>query len=225
MWAAEPKPSFEDTFQRDELGTNWTVAKGDWRIVDGSLVGKEKKEDAHAAVLNCNRPNHNSTIQFSFKLDGADFFHLSFNHAKGHLFRVMVTSKGIVLRTDKNKKDPASKPVTLAKDDTEIEQGKWHTMRAELNGENVTIQINDEIKLRGSHPSLDVGQTQLSLRRTRRLTRPRQPENLGSYQLIPTGAPRFPSPREVWGRVRQGRRCITDTARSEQHRGGAPSAP
>jgi len=154
--AAEPKPSFEDTFQRDELGTNWTVAKGDWRIVDGSLVGKEKKEDAHAAVLNCNRPNHNSTIQFSFKLDGADFFHLSFNHAKGHLFRVMVTSKGIVLRTDKNKKDPASKPVTLAKDDTEIEQGKWHTMRAELNGENVTIQINDEIKLRGSHPSLDV---------------------------------------------------------------------
>lgn len=150
------KPSFEDAFDRDELGAGWTVVKGDWEIVDGSLVGREKKEDAHAAVVSCNRPNHNSTIQFSFKLDGTDGFHLSYNYAKGHLFRVIVGKTGVIIRTDKDKKDPASKPVTLGKADAKIKQGSWHTMRATIDGEQVTVQINDDVKLKGSHPSLDV---------------------------------------------------------------------
>ncbi len=150
------KPSFEDAFDRDELGAGWTVVKGDWGIVDGALVGREKKEDAHAAVVNCDRPNRNSTIQFSFKLDGTDGFHLSYNRAKGHLFRVIVGKTGVIIRTDKDKKDPASKPVTLAKADAKIKQGTWHTMRVTLDGEQVTVQINDDLKLTGSHPSLDV---------------------------------------------------------------------
>ena len=150
------KPSFEDAFDRDELGAGWTVVKGDWEIVDGSLVGREKKEDAHAAVVSCNRPNCNSTIQFSFKLDGTDGFHLSYNYAKGHLFRVIVGKTGVIIRTDKDKKDPASKPVTLGKVDAKIKQGSWHTMRATIDGEQVTVQINDDVKLKGSHPSLDV---------------------------------------------------------------------
>ena len=148
--------SFEDAFERDELGAGWSAVKGDWKIVDGVLVGREKKEDAHAAVVNCNRPNRNSTIQFSFKLDGTDGFHLSFNHAKGHLFRVLVDKTKVIIRTDKDTKDAASKPVTLATADAEIAQGTWHTMRAELDGEQVTVQINDDLKLKGRHPSLDV---------------------------------------------------------------------
>lgn len=154
--AESTAPSFEDTFERDELGAGWSAVKGDWKIVDGSLVGREKKEDAHAAVVNCNQPNRNSTIQLSFKLDGTDGFHLSFNYAKGHLFRILVGKKKVFIRTDKDKKDPASKPITLATADAEIEPGTWHTMRVKLDGEQVTVQINDDVKLKGSHPSLDV---------------------------------------------------------------------
>lgn len=154
--ADSKKPSFEDTFDRNDLGPNWAAVKGDWKIIDGSLAGKEKKEDSHAAVVNCNRPNHNSTIEFSFKLDGTDGFHLSFNHAKGHLFRVIVGKDSVTIRTDKDKKDPASKSVALASADAKIAQGKWHTMRAELDGQQVKVQIDDNVTLKGSHPSLDV---------------------------------------------------------------------
>lgn len=150
------KPSFEDVFDRDDLGPNWAAVKGDWKIVDGSLAGNEKKEDSHAAVVNCNRPNHNSTIAFSFKLDGTNGFHLSFNHAKGHLFRVIIGKDSVTIRTDKDKKDPTSKPVTLASADAKITQGEWHTMRAELDGQQVKVQIDDNVTLKGSHPSLDV---------------------------------------------------------------------
>ena len=149
-------PLFDDTFARDELGASWSAIKGDWKIVDGALVGKEKKEDAHAAVVSCNRPNRNSTIHLSFKLDGTDGFHLSFNHAKGHLFRIIVNTNKVTIHTDKDKKDPASKPITLATADAQIEQRTWHTMRVEVAGERVTVRINDDVKLEGSHPSLDV---------------------------------------------------------------------
>ena len=161
LWGAENRAAesktapFEDAFDRDELGPGWSTVKGDWKIVDGVLLGKEKKEDAHAAVLSCNRPNRNSTIELSFKLDGATSFHLSYNHAKGHLFRVLINKTKIIIRTDKDKKDPKSKPVTLATADAKLAPGVWHTMRVEVDGEQVTAQIND-VKLKGTHPSLDV---------------------------------------------------------------------
>lgn len=154
--AGATKPSAEDDFERDVLGDDWAIAKGDWKIVDGVLVGCEKEEDKHAAVVSFNRPNRNSTIEFSFKLDGTDGLHLSFNYAKGHLFRVLVGMEKIIVRTDIDKKDPASKPVTLATADCQLKQGTWYTMRATLDGQQVAVEINDDVKLKGSHPSLDV---------------------------------------------------------------------
>ena len=49
-------PLFEDTFERDELGGRWSAIKGDWKIVDGALEGREKEEDEHAAVVSLDQP-------------------------------------------------------------------------------------------------------------------------------------------------------------------------
>ena len=38
-------------------------------------------------------------------LAGSKGFHLSYNHAKGHLFRVLVSETDVTVRTDKDKKD------------------------------------------------------------------------------------------------------------------------
>ena len=68
----------------------------------------------------------------NFQLDGAKSFNLSFNHAKGHLFRVAVNETGLTLIKDADKKDPASKRKVLAKAPGKFDSGVWHTLLVEI---------------------------------------------------------------------------------------------
>src|SRR5262245_23182696 len=43
--------SVKESFDASVLPANWRVNKGDWQVKDGTIVGKEKAEDMHAAVL------------------------------------------------------------------------------------------------------------------------------------------------------------------------------
>lgn len=153
------KATVEEGFAGSALGKNWTAAKGDWQPQDGALVGKEKKEDNHAAVCALNQPNHDSIIRFSFKLDGVTGLSLSYNHAKGHLFRVNVSPTGVTVSTDKDKNDEKSKAVALGKADAKFEQGQWYTMQVEVKGAKVAVQTDNGVKIEGSDPSLDVDKT------------------------------------------------------------------
>lgn len=149
----------EDAFAAAALPKTWTVAKGDWQVVDGAIVGKEKKEDQHAAVLALGQPNHNSIIRLSFKLDGTKGFALSFDHAKGHLFRVSLAADGITINKDKDKKDPNSKVVALGKCEGKFEKGQWYTMLVEVQGTKVAVQTDNGAKVEGSNPELNVAKT------------------------------------------------------------------
>ena len=81
MLAKPAKATVEESFSGSTLGKTWNVAKGDWQVHDGTLVGKEKKEDNHAAVCGLVVPNHNSIIRFSFKFDGTNNLSLSYNRS------------------------------------------------------------------------------------------------------------------------------------------------
>jgi hypothetical protein len=146
----------EDDFDRTALGPGYAAAKGEWTIREGTLVGKELQADAHAAVLNVARGNRDSIVRVSFQLKGAEGFHLSLNHAKGHLFRVVVAEKSVVVRTDKDKQDPNSKPETLGRAEANFEQGKWYTLQVEMQGRNVAVSTDNGVKLVAEHASLDV---------------------------------------------------------------------
>lgn len=146
----------KDAFAGEELGKRWKVNKGTFKIVDGVVSGSELPADKHAAVLTCTVPNRNSAIQFSFKLGDAKAFHLSFNKKRGHLFRVMITPKNIVLRTDKPGKRSKIKPVVLARASKPLSTKEWHTMLVEVRGTKVAVQLDNGVTLKGSHPSLDV---------------------------------------------------------------------
>jgi len=145
-----------ETFSRRKLGKQWIVNKGNWATADGVVVGREKAADHHAAVLTCKVPNHDSAIQLSFKLSDAKFFHLSFNRKRGHLFRVMITPRNIVLRTDKPTHKSTTKPVTLAKAKAMFRPDRWYTLLVEVRGDRVVVTTDNGISLTGTHPSLDI---------------------------------------------------------------------
>jgi hypothetical protein len=142
-----------------KLPKNWVVNKGEFQLRDGSLAGWEKKEDKHAAVLTLQRPFKNSVIRFSFKRDGVTGFNLSFNHAKGHLFRVLINDDGLTVNKDKDKSDPASKPQLLGKAEGKIPDGVWQTVQVEIVGDRVAVQADNGAKLEVKHPALHVEKT------------------------------------------------------------------
>lgn len=157
--ATPGKVSAEDSFTSPTLAKTWTVAKGDWQVNGGTLVGKEVAEDKHAAVCALNVPNHDSIIRLSFKLDGSKTLSVSYNHAKGHLFRVNITPAGLIVQTDKDKKDETSKSEQLGKAEAKFEPGQWYTLQIEVKGQKVAVQTDNGVNLEGSHASLDVDKT------------------------------------------------------------------
>jgi hypothetical protein len=142
-----------DSFESKELSSKWAAAKGQWETVNNQLKGTELASDEHAAVLTYKSPHTDSKAQLSFMLAGSKGFHLSFNHAKGHLFRVVVAEESVRINLDKDKKDPTSKPVTLTRKKATFEQGKWYTLTCQTKGEEVNVEIG-EIKLKGTHKLL-----------------------------------------------------------------------
>jgi hypothetical protein len=110
-------------------------------------------------VLTLQKPFKNAILRFSFKCDGITGFNLSFNHAKGHLFRILVTKDGLTINKDKDKKDPNSRVLMLAKADGDFASGEWHTLQVEIQGDKVAVQADNGIKLQASHAGLDVEKT------------------------------------------------------------------
>ena len=153
------KVAAEDSFSAATLGSTWKVVKGDWQVNGGALVGQEVAADKHAAVCALNVPNHDSIIRFSFKLDGSKTLAVSYNHAKGHLFRVNINPAGLVVQTDKDKKDPNSKVEQIGKAEVKFEPGQWYTLQIEVQGQKVAVQTDNGVKIEGGHALLDVDKT------------------------------------------------------------------
>src|SRR5262245_32925639 len=109
------KNTMQEKFDGPKLPKGWVIGKGDFQVRDGAIAGWEKKEDMHPAVLTLQKPFKNAIVRFSFKRDGATGFNVSFNHAKGHLFRVVVNEDNLSIVKDKDKNDPNSKPQVLGK--------------------------------------------------------------------------------------------------------------
>jgi hypothetical protein len=153
------KNVLQEKFDGPKLPKGWAAAKGDFQVKDGTLVGWEKKEDMHAAVLNLQKPFKNSIVRFSFKRDGVTGFNVSFNHPKGHLFRVLINDDNLTIVKDKIKDDPNSKPQVLGKVEGKFPQGQWQTLQIEVVGDRVAAQCDNGAKLEVKAAGLDVEKT------------------------------------------------------------------
>ena len=146
---------FADDFEKGALGDAWAQIRGEWKVADGEVVGKELKADKHAAVFHCLKKNRNSVVKFSFKLNGAQGFHFSLNHKRGHLFRALVAPDSLIVRTDADKRDKSIKSQVIGKSAGKFEQGKWYTMQVEMVGDKVAVTTDNGLKVVGQNARLD----------------------------------------------------------------------
>jgi hypothetical protein len=153
------KTVMQEKFDTPKLPKGWVASKGEFQVREGAIAGWEKKEDMHAAVLTLQKPFKNSIMRFSFKRDGVTGMNVSFNHAKGHLFRIMINDDGLTINKDKDKNDTASKPMVLGKAEGKFPPGVWHTMQIEIVGDKVAVQTDNGVKLEAKHAALDVEKT------------------------------------------------------------------
>lgn len=152
------EPVVKSDFSTSELPKGWAGMKGEWKVADGALVGSELSSDKHAAVFSIPDPHMNSTLRLRVRVDGAKGFHLSYNHEKGHLFRITYAGGVATLVTDKDKKDPASKSMQLAKATVSAKAGEWIDVTCEVKGEQVKVSFGGST-LEGSHTSLAKAKT------------------------------------------------------------------
>lgn len=151
-------PVRQSDFSAPSLPEGWAGVKGEWKVVDGALVGSELAADKHAAVFSIPDPHVNSTLRFRVRVDGAKGFHLSYNHAKGHLFRIRYADGVAILATDADKKDPASKAVELAKATVAAKPGEWIEVTCEARGGKVKVSFGGAT-LEGAHDCLATEKT------------------------------------------------------------------
>jgi hypothetical protein len=149
--------AFSDDFQRDELGDDWKIIAGDWRIEDGNLVcgtghseivinktfpGCQRIE--FQAVTHAERPCDFSPIIHSAgkgtrRSDGG--YLLQFGGAGNTLNRV--------LRADQLLDDRSA--------DRFIEPGRLHTVVAELDGDTVRLTVDGDTIVEGHDPEPLIG--------------------------------------------------------------------
>ncbi len=140
------------------LPEGWSMAKGEWKVAEGALVGSELAADKHAAVLNIPDPHKNSKITFRYQVDGAKSFALSYNHAKGHLFRITLSGPKLSVSLDKDKKDPASKAEVLGTAEIAAKPGEWIELACEITGETVKVNAGSA-SVTATHPKLAMEKT------------------------------------------------------------------
>lgn len=150
---------FSDDFNGSALAAGWVGKPGNWEIANGAAKAAERAEDKHAAVRRHPLAYHDAIFEFSFRLDGARMLGLSLNNKNGHVCRLTVTPKGLLLQTDKPNAKSDLKPERLATLDTPIEAGKWHTVVVEVRGKRMTAQLDGKQTLGGESARVDVDKT------------------------------------------------------------------
>lgn len=139
----------------------WMSGKGKWEMKDGVLVGAEKPEEKHGAMLTSPRFTfHNATVQVSFRLDGARAFTLDAN-AKGRIVAVSVSSTSLKLSRSLEGGDKMEVLDTVP---LKLESGTWYTLLLEMQGKEIVASIDGKQAAFGGHERLDLDKTSIQLR-------------------------------------------------------------
>ena len=164
----------DESFDQAELGKEWRVNNGEWKIVDGVLKIRELTEDHHAASGRRVVETGNAVYECRFRLYGdARAFHVGFDPAPGtldkkaHLFSIVVTPKSWKLLKHLDKARPKDDPnEVLAIENRDIARGEWHTLRITTWGPFVSATLDGGTPLKGSHPSFSVAKPTVVFRCT-----------------------------------------------------------
>jgi hypothetical protein len=139
----------------------WQSGKGKWEIKNGDLVGAEKAEDHHGAMLTRTRlAFHNATVQVLFRLDGARAFTLDAN-AQGRVVAVTVATTSLKLAVSVAGGDKMEVLDTIP---LNLTSGVWHTLLLEMLGNEVVASIDGREIAFGANERVDVDKTSVQFR-------------------------------------------------------------
>jgi hypothetical protein len=175
-FAGEPPANsdvaLEESFDRTELGEDWKINTGEWKIVDGVLRIREIASEKHSAAARRTLVTQNAVYELKFRFVGeAKALHFGFDPAKdelkkkGHLFSVIITptSWKVLKHVDKARREEAPNE-TLAQQKTEFKNGEWYSLRVTTWGNYVTARVEGKEPLKVSHPTFGVKKPTLVFR-------------------------------------------------------------
>lgn len=141
----------------------WQSGKGKWEVKDGVLVGAEKPEEHHGAMLTKPRlAFHDAVVQVSFRLDGAQGITLDANsQALGRIIAASVSSTELTLARSLAGGD---KLEVLDKVPLKLETGAWHVLLLEMQGNEVVASVDGKQPAFGAGERIDVDKTSVQLR-------------------------------------------------------------
>jgi hypothetical protein len=150
--------------KRNKTGRGaWQSGLGRWEIKDGVLVGAEKAEDKHGAMLTKpGLPFHNAAVQVAFRVDGAKAFTLDANSFKmGRIIAVSITSTSLKLQRSVGGGDRMEVLDTVP---LKLDRGIWHTLLLEIQGNEVVAGIDGKDVVFGAGERIDVDKTSVQFR-------------------------------------------------------------
>jgi hypothetical protein len=149
--------------RKNKTREGWQSGKGRWEMKDGVLVGAEKPEEKHGAMLT--KPGltfHNTAVRVSFRLDGARAIRLDANsQAMGRIIAVTVTNTSLKLSRSLGAGDKMDELYTVL---LKLEPGTWHTLLLEIQGKEVVASIDGKHVAFGAGERIDVDKTSVQFR-------------------------------------------------------------
>ena len=141
----------------------WQGGKGKWEMKDGVLVGAEKPEENHGAMLTkTGLAFHDAVIQISFRLDGAKRMTMDANsQALGRILAATVSNTELSLARSTNGGDQME---VLDKSPLNLEPGTWHVLLLEMQGREVAASIDGQQIAFGTGERIDVDKTSVQFR-------------------------------------------------------------
>ena len=162
----------EEDFDSPDLPELFTVGKGDWKIVNGAMRGRQLREDRHTAFRKVFLDHHDVIYEYDMKIEGDGFHQLLINWDLVHIAKCVVRYDSLTVFKSKEKKkrlqmeaenrDQGLDPLegqwdqpTFAMDQRSIklEEGKWYHVVVELVGDTLSLTV-DGVTARGRHIGL-----------------------------------------------------------------------
>ncbi len=155
---ANSRVALQESFDRTELGDQWHILKGQWKLASGALTGMEQPKDQHAAVICHTAKTGNAVYEFKFMFTkNAESLEFGFNGSNGDVtnselnFSLRITpSKWSLIKDSDVNLPPNTDQQVIAEQNKTFTKDRWYSVRITTWGPYVTAKIDNQSKLTGA---------------------------------------------------------------------------
>ncbi len=154
----------EHDFSTTELGKEFIVKRGQWKVEDGALSAREIESEHHAGSCHLMQETTDAVFEFRFKsADDTSKINVGFDPAPGeldkvgHIHAVTISSRVVILAMAGDKKKPDENPGgKLGSARVNLEKDTWYQVQLINQGDECRLSIDGETLIVGKHPEIAV---------------------------------------------------------------------